>query len=70
MFWFDHNRYSMSEPSSDGVSEIVIAKWSDRFCAWLIDFCIISIISILIISLVFGIINYELSEKLILAEIT
>jgi uncharacterized RDD family membrane protein YckC len=60
----------MSEPSLDGVSEIVIAKWSDRFCAWLIDFCIISIISILMISSVFGTINYELSEKWILAETT
>ena len=60
----------MSEPSLDGVSEIVIAKWSDRFCAWLIDFCIISIISILMISSVFGTINYELSEKLVLAETT
>ncbi len=60
----------MSESSSDGFSEITIAKWSDRFFAWLIDFCIISIISILIISSVFGTINYELSEKWILAETT
>jgi len=57
----------MSEPNSE-FSEIVIAKWSDRFFAWLIDFCIISIISILVISLVFGTINY--SEKWILAETT
>lgn len=60
----------MSESSSDGFSEITIAKWSDRFFAWLIDFCIISIISILVISSVFGTINYELSEKWILAETT
>ena len=25
----------MNEPSLDGISEIVIAKWSDRFCAWI-----------------------------------
>jgi uncharacterized RDD family membrane protein YckC len=60
----------VGEPNSDEFSEIVIAKWSDRFFAWLIDFCIISIISILTISSVFGTINYELSEKWILAETT
>ena len=59
----------MSEPSSE-CSEIVIAKWSDRFFAWLIDFCIISITSILIISSVFGRINYELSGEWIWAETT
>ena len=60
----------MGEPNLDEFSEIGIAKWSDRFFAWLIDFCIISIISILTISSVFGTINYELSEKWILAETT
>lgn len=60
----------MSESSSDVFSDIVIAKWSDRFFAWLIDFCIISIISIFVISSVFGTINYELSQKWILAETT
>lgn len=59
----------MSESSSD-FSEITIAKWIDRFFAWLIDFCIISIISILIIFSAFGTINYELSEKWILSETT
>jgi len=51
-------------------SEIIIAKWSERFCAWLIDFCIISIISTVVISSVFGTIDYDLSEKLIWAEMT
>ena len=60
----------MSESSSNQSSEIVIAKWSDRFFAWLIDFCIISIISTTVLSSIFGTINYELSEKLILAEMT
>ena len=59
----------MSEPNSE-FSEVVIAKWVDRFLAWLIDFCIISAISILVVSLVFGTINYELSERWILAETT
>jgi len=59
----------MSEPDSE-FSEIVIAKWSDRFFAWLIDFCIISTISILVVSSAFGTIDYELSEKWILAETT
>ena len=60
----------MSESSSNQSSEIVIAKWSDRFFAWLIDFCIISIISTTVLSSIFGTINYELSEKLIWAEMT
>lgn len=58
----------MSDPSSE--VEIVIAKWSDRFFAWLIDFCIISIISFLMIFSIFGTIDYELSEKWIWAETT
>ena len=58
----------MSDPSSE--LEIVIAKWSDRFFAWLIDFCIISTISILMIFSFFGTIDYELSEKWIWAETT
>ena len=60
----------MSEPGSERVSEIVIAKWSERFFAWIIDFCIISIISILLISSAYGTFNYELSEKSILSETT
>jgi uncharacterized RDD family membrane protein YckC len=51
-------------------SEIVIAKWSDRFFAWLIDFCVISTISLLIIFSIFGTMDYELSEKWIWAETT
>jgi len=60
----------MSESSSNESSEIVIAKWSERFFAWLIDFCIISIISTTIISSIFGTIDYEFSEKMIWAEMT
>ena len=58
----------MSESNSDVFSEVIIAKWCDRFLAWPIDFCIISIISILLISSVFEMMDYELNEKWFLAE--
>jgi uncharacterized RDD family membrane protein YckC len=38
--------------------EIVLAKWTDRFFAWLIDFIIISSISTVIIFVSFGTIDY------------
>ena len=34
---------------SDSDSKIILAKWSDRFFAWLIDFIIISAICALIL---------------------
>jgi len=37
----------------------ILAKWTDRFFAWLIDFIIISIISTSIIFAVFGTIGFE-----------
>lgn len=40
-------------------SEIILAKWTDRFFAWLIDFIIISSVSTAIIFALFGTINYE-----------
>jgi uncharacterized RDD family membrane protein YckC len=43
-------------------SNIILAKWSDRFLAWLIDFMIISIISTIIIFGIFGTIEYEFAE--------
>lgn len=39
--------------------EITLAKWTDRFFAWLIDFIIISSISTMIIFVSFGTIDYE-----------
>ena len=39
--------------------EIILAKWTDRFFAWLIDFIIISSISTVIIFVSFGTIDYE-----------
>jgi len=47
----------MSE--SKDSSKIIIAKWTDRFLAWLIDFIIISIISTSIIFASFGTTNFE-----------
>ena len=43
-------------------SKIVLAKWRDRFLAWLIDFIIISIISTSIIFASFGTIDYEFED--------
>jgi uncharacterized RDD family membrane protein YckC len=50
----------MSE--SKDSSKIIIAKWTDRFLAWLIDFIIISIISTSIIFASFGTINFEMVD--------
>ena len=52
----------MSDSDSSISSKIVLAKWTDRFLAWLIDFIIVSIISTSIIFASFGTINYELEE--------
>ena len=43
----------MSEEKHESDSEITLAKWTDRFFAWLIDFIIISSISAIIIFLSF-----------------
>lgn len=61
----------MSNSDSDtSESKIIIAKWTDRFLAWLIDFIIISIISTSIIFASFGTIDYEFEEKFFWAENT
>jgi len=51
-------------------SKIVLAKWTDRFLAWLIDFIIVSIISTSIIFASFGTIDYEYDEDVFWAEST
>lgn len=56
----------MSE--SDGSSKIIIAKWADRFLAWLIDFIIISIVSTAIMFATFGTIDVETTEDMFWAE--
>ena len=58
----------MSDSDSSISSKIVLAKWTDRFLAWLIDFIIVSIISTSIIFASFGTIDYE--KDAILAEST
>jgi uncharacterized RDD family membrane protein YckC len=42
-----------------GSSKIILAKWKDRFFAWLVDFVIISIISTAIFFLSFLYLNYN-----------
>ena len=56
--------------NSDTSSKIILAKWTDRFLAWLIDFIIVSIISTSIIFASFGTINYEYDEDDFWAEST
>ena len=52
----------MSDPKSSESSKIVLAKWTDRFVAWLIDFVIISVISTSIIFVYYGTAYYEDEE--------
>ena len=57
--------------SDTGISsKIIIAKWTDRFFAWVIDFIIVSIISTSIIFTSFGTIDYEFEEDVFWAEST
>ena len=58
----------MSDSDSSISSKIVLAKWTDRFLAWLIGFIIISIISTSIIFASFGTIDYEFEEDVFWAE--
>ena len=52
--------------SSDSSTEIILAKWTDRFLAWLIDFLIISVISTSIIFALFG--TMEFGDSVFWAE--
>ena len=60
----------MSGSDSDISSKIIIAKWTDRFLAWLIDFVIISIISTSVIFASLGTLDYEYDEDVFWAEST
>lgn len=60
----------MSESDSSVSSKVIIAKWSDRFLAWLIDFIIVSAISTSIIFTSFGTLDYEYDEDMFWAEST
>ena len=52
----------MSDP--DPSIELIIARWSDRFIAWLIDFLIISSISLIIFASWYGTIGFEWNETM------
>ncbi|MDH3611253.1 MAG: RDD family protein [Nitrosopumilus sp.] len=56
--------------SDSEVNELLIARWFDRFVAWLIDFIIISVISIAIFALIFGATNLEWNENIMFSEST
>lgn len=60
----------MGDTDSKISSEIIIAKWIDRFLAWLIDFIIVSVISTSIIFASFGEITYEFEDEIFWAEST
>lgn len=60
----------MSDSNYDVSAELVIAKWSDRFIAWLIDFLIISSVSTMIFALIYGTYSLEWSEDMIFSEAT
>ncbi len=53
---------------SDTSSKIIIAKWTDRFLAWLIDFIVVSIISTSVIFASFGTLDYEFTDSGFWAE--
>ena len=54
--------------NSDIDSKIIIAKWTDRFLAWLVDFIIVSVISTTIIFASFGTLDYEFMDNGFWAE--
>ena len=58
----------MSDSNSDILRELVLAKWSDRFVAWLIDFIIISSISAIIFTSIFGTWNTQWDENMMFSE--
>ncbi len=60
----------MSDSNSGIDSKIILAKWTDRFLAWLIDFIVVSSISTSIIFLSFGTLYYEFDEGGLWAENT
>ena len=60
----------MIDSDSEVSKEILLAKWSDRFIAWLIDFIIISSISGVIFTSIFEVTNIEWNESTIFSEST
>lgn len=60
----------MHDANYDVSNELIIAKWSDRFIAWLIDFLIISSVSTMIFALIYGTYDVQWSETMIFSEAT
>ena len=58
----------MSNPNSDVFTDLLIAKWSDRFLAWLVDFLIISIISTIILTSFQGNFTFEWNQNTVFSE--
>ena len=52
----------MNDVDSNISSKIVIARWTERFFAWLIDFLVVSVISMIIIFAFFGTVGFEFEE--------
>jgi len=53
---------------SEIFKELLIARWSDRFFAWLIDFIIISFISAVIFASIFGATDTRWDENTVISE--
>ena len=60
----------MNDSDPNISSKLIIAKWTDRFFAWLIDFVVITGISTAIIFSLFGTIGFEFEEDERWAEST
>jgi len=60
----------MSDSDSDVFNELLIARWTDRFIAWLIDFIIIFSICASIFAAIFGTLDVKLNEDMLFSEST
>jgi len=49
----------LSNADNNGSSKIILAKWKDRFLAWLVDFIIVSMVSTSIFFISFLYLNYN-----------
>ena len=52
----------MNDTDDHTSSKIILAKWKDRFFAWIVDFIIISAISTLVIFISFQSLDHELEN--------
>ena len=52
----------MNDSDNYGSSKIILAKWKDRFFAWIVDFVIISILSTSIFFLTFLYLNHNFED--------